>query len=126
MRIKETVLAAFDLMFCDLNTRNLDELKLILAGENQEIMNLVEPSASLPTWFTEEDLEAYGALYKKSGFLTAFANSLQVCRRRVQLSKYEVEAPTLLIMGEKDYFVKFPGVEVLEIGRPCGMTLRTF
>ena len=42
-----------------------------IAAENQEIMDLVDPSTPLPPWFTEEDLAAYGALYEKSGFQTA-------------------------------------------------------
>jgi len=42
-----------------------------IAGKNQEILDLVELSAPLPSWFTEEDLEIYGASYAKSGFLTA-------------------------------------------------------
>lgn len=42
-----------------------------IAAENQEIMDLVDPSTSLPPWFSEDDLAAYGALYEKSGFLTA-------------------------------------------------------
>jgi len=42
-----------------------------IANENQEIMDLVEPDTPLPAWFTEEDLETYGALYQKSGFQTA-------------------------------------------------------
>lgn len=45
--------------------------ELPIASENQEIMDLVEPSTPLPSWFTEEDLAAYGALYEKSGFRTA-------------------------------------------------------
>lgn len=42
-----------------------------IAPENQEIMDLVEPSTPLPSWFTEEDLSVYGDLYEKSGFQTA-------------------------------------------------------
>ncbi|CAA3011559.1 bifunctional epoxide hydrolase 2-like [Olea europaea subsp. europaea] len=42
-----------------------------IAQENQEIMDLVEPSTPLPSWFSEEDLAAYGTLYEKSGFQTA-------------------------------------------------------
>ena len=42
-----------------------------IASENQEIMDLVEPDTPLPSWFTEEDLVAYGNLYEKSGFQTA-------------------------------------------------------
>jgi len=42
-----------------------------IAEENQEIMDLVEPSAPLPPWLSEEDLATYGSLYQKSGFQTA-------------------------------------------------------
>lgn len=42
-----------------------------IAGENQEIMDLVDSSMPLPSWFTEKDLEMYGSLYDKSGFRTA-------------------------------------------------------
>ncbi|XP_035836174.1 uncharacterized protein LOC110935680 [Helianthus annuus] len=45
--------------------------ELQIANENQEIMDLVKPSTPLPSWFSEEDLEAYAALYEKSGFRTA-------------------------------------------------------
>ncbi|GJT20306.1 putative epoxide hydrolase [Tanacetum coccineum] len=87
-----------------------------IAAENQEIMDLVEPSNPLPSWFTEEDLSAYGALYEKSGFQTA----LQVPYRsihekfeslKLDLNDPKIEAPVLLIMGEKDYSLKFPGMQ---------------
>ncbi|PKA60148.1 hypothetical protein AXF42_Ash009832 [Apostasia shenzhenica] len=39
-----------------------------IAMEDQEIMDLVYPSAPLPPWLTDDDLETYGALYDKSGF----------------------------------------------------------
>lgn len=42
-----------------------------IANENQEIMDMVDSSTPLPSWFTEEDLAAYGSLYEKSGFQTA-------------------------------------------------------
>lgn len=42
-----------------------------IAEENQEVMDMVDPSTPLPPWFTEEDLAEYGALYEKSGFQTA-------------------------------------------------------
>lgn len=41
-----------------------------VAREDQEIMDLVDPSAPLPTWFTEEDLTNYATLYENSGFRT--------------------------------------------------------
>ncbi|XAR59141.1 Soluble epoxide hydrolase [Bertholletia excelsa] len=77
-----------------------------IAAENQEIMDLVEPSTPLPPWFTEEDLGAYGALYAKSGFGTALSFD-----EEFNLPDRKVEAPALLIMGEKDYVFKFPGME---------------
>lgn len=39
--------------------------------EEQEIMDMVDPSTPLPPWFSEEDLHQYAALYEKSGFQTA-------------------------------------------------------
>nr|GEW45237.1 putative epoxide hydrolase [Tanacetum cinerariifolium] len=45
-----------------------------IASEGQEIMDIVSPSTPLPSWFTDDDLSVYGALYEKSGFL----NSLKV------------------------------------------------
>ncbi|CAI9087507.1 OLC1v1021587C2 [Oldenlandia corymbosa var. corymbosa] len=43
-----------------------------IASENQEVMDLVEPSTPLPPWITEEEFESsYGDLYEKSGFETA-------------------------------------------------------
>ncbi|CAN0852966.1 Bifunctional epoxide hydrolase 2 [Linum grandiflorum] len=87
--------------------------ELQIAAENQEIMDLVDPSTPLPPWFTEEDLDAYGALYRKSGFRTP----LQMPYRSfgeyidVQASEVKVNVPALLIMGSKDYVLKFPGME---------------
>ncbi|XP_071714469.1 epoxide hydrolase 3-like [Rutidosis leptorrhynchoides] len=84
-----------------------------IAPENQEIMDLVEPSTPLPSWFTEDDLSTYAALYEKSGFQTA----LQVPYRAfIQKSTQDpvdvkVEVPSLFIMGEKDYVFKFPEME---------------
>jgi len=38
------------------------------AREDQEIMDMVDPSTPLPPWFSEEDLAVYASLYEKSGF----------------------------------------------------------
>ncbi|XP_052200976.1 uncharacterized protein LOC127807299 [Diospyros lotus] len=82
-----------------------------IAGANQEIMDLVEPSTPPPPWFTEEDLENYAALYSKSGIFTALQVPYRSLREKFHPPEMKVEAPALLIMGEKDYFLKFPGVE---------------
>ncbi|RZB91079.1 hypothetical protein D0Y65_023466 [Glycine soja] len=39
-----------------------------IAGDNQEIMDLYDPTTPLPPWFSEEDLTTYASLYEKSGF----------------------------------------------------------
>ena len=106
---------------------------------------MVDPSTPLPPWFTEDDLNNYGALYDKSGFTTALQvpyrslifhvhvhvvsssffpmlvmNPYKVFRTYVgdrslgeefNIRDQRVEVPMLLMMGEKDYFLKFPGVE---------------
>ncbi|XP_077224787.1 epoxide hydrolase 2-like [Tasmannia lanceolata] len=42
--------------------------ELPVAGKDEEIMDLVDSSTPLPSWFTDEDLTAYATLYEKSGF----------------------------------------------------------
>ncbi|CAN0852950.1 Epoxide hydrolase A [Linum grandiflorum] len=84
-----------------------------VANEDQEIMDLVDDSsAALPPWFSEEDLEVYGALYQKSGFRTA----MQIPYRwsiweDIGIKEMIVRVPALLIIGEKDYVLKFHGRE---------------
>lgn len=83
-----------------------------IASKNQEIMDIVGPDTPLPPWITEEDLSAYGALYEKSGFL----NALKVPYRSIEEEYIDIvdpviKNPMMLIVGEKDYFLKFPGVE---------------
>ncbi|XP_045826305.1 bifunctional epoxide hydrolase 2-like isoform X1 [Trifolium pratense] len=87
--------------------------ELPIANENQEIMDLVEPDTPLPSWFTEEDLSTYGALYEKSGFRTALQVPYRTVGDDLKLPDTVVKVPTLLIMGGKDYVFKFPGFEDL-------------
>ncbi|TKY59299.1 Bifunctional epoxide hydrolase 2 [Spatholobus suberectus] len=87
-----------------------------IANENQEIMDLVEPDTPLPAWFTEEDLATYGALYEKSGFQTALQFPYRSFGEAFNLPDPVVRVPALLIMGGKDYVLKFPGIEDLTKG----------
>ncbi|XP_059292137.1 uncharacterized protein LOC132045553 isoform X2 [Lycium ferocissimum] len=82
-----------------------------IANENQEIMDIVQPSTPLPPWFSEEDLDAYGALYEKSGFQTALQVPYRSLHEQANITDPRVHVPALFIAGEKDYFLKFPGVE---------------
>lgn len=82
-----------------------------IAAENQEIMDLVDLSTPLPPWFTEEDLATYGALYEKSGFQTALQVPYRSLYEDINITEPVVEVPALLIMGDKDYVFKFPGME---------------
>lgn len=84
------------------------------AKENQEIMDLVEASAPLPSWITEEDIETYGSSYEKSGFTTALQvpyRSYNETPETINLQNPKLEVSSLLIMGEKDYCFKLPGTE---------------
>ncbi|PIA28358.1 hypothetical protein AQUCO_07100024v1 [Aquilegia coerulea] len=83
-----------------------------IAGENGEIMDLVKPCTPLPPWLTEEDLSNYAALYENSGLY----GPLQVPYRSLRkdstlISNPKIQVPTLVILGGRDYFLKFPGVE---------------
>ncbi|XP_011069409.1 uncharacterized protein LOC105155235 [Sesamum indicum] len=82
-----------------------------IADENQEIMDMVAPSTPLPLWFTDEDLSTYASLYEKSGFQTALKVPYRSMSEEFDVTNVQVDVPALLIMGEKDYFFKFPGVE---------------
>ncbi|CAL2248033.1 unnamed protein product [Prunus armeniaca] len=59
------------------------------------------------------NLAAYASLYEKSGL--HFPLQIPYRSRRssedYHLTDPKISAPSLLIMGEKDYFLKFPGVE---------------
>ncbi|XP_020229538.1 uncharacterized protein LOC109810475 [Cajanus cajan] len=87
-----------------------------IANENQEIMDLVEPDTPLPSWFTEEDLATYGALYEKSGFQTTLQIPYRSFGEVMNLADPVVRVPALVIMGGKDYILKFPGIEDLMKG----------
>ncbi|XP_044495615.1 bifunctional epoxide hydrolase 2-like isoform X2 [Mangifera indica] len=76
-----------------------------IADQNKEIMDMVDPSSPPPPWLTIEDLANYAILYQKSGF----HSPMQV--PYFNLNNPKVEVPVLLIMGGKDYFLKFPGIE---------------
>ncbi|KAK7368994.1 hypothetical protein VNO80_11027 [Phaseolus coccineus] len=87
-----------------------------IANENQEIMDLVEPDTPLPAWFIEEVLAIYGALYEKSGFQTALQIPYRSLGEVFNSPDHVVKVPAFLIMGGKDYSLKFPGIEDLTKG----------
>ncbi|XP_060194383.1 uncharacterized protein LOC132623621 isoform X1 [Lycium barbarum] len=82
-----------------------------IASENQEIMDLVQPSTPLPPWFSEEDLAIYGALYENSGFQTALQVPYRALHEEVNITDPRVNVPALFIVGEDECFLKFPGME---------------
>ncbi|GLJ41758.1 hypothetical protein SUGI_0864160 [Cryptomeria japonica] len=85
------------------------------AEEGKEIMDLYDPATPLPRWFTEDDLNVYATLYEKSGFRFALQVPYRCLPRTWEvlsdLTDFVIKAPTLLIMGTKDYILKFPGME---------------
>ncbi|KAK1420084.1 hypothetical protein QVD17_21403 [Tagetes erecta] len=84
-----------------------------IANENQEIMDLADPSTPLPSWFTEDDLAVYGDLYHKSGFQTPLQVPYRSLAEKIEYPQQDlkIETPAMLIMGEEDYVFKFPGME---------------
>ncbi|GMY10076.1 isoform 3 of bifunctional epoxide hydrolase 2 [Fagus crenata] len=82
-----------------------------VAAENKEIMDLFDPSTPLPPWFSQEDLSVYASLYEKSGFRFALQVPYRTLTVDCGITEPKVKAPSLLIMGEKDYVLKFPGIE---------------
>lgn len=84
--------------------------ELPVAREDQEIMDMVDPSTPLPPWFSEEDLDNYAALYEKSGFRTPLQVPYRAWLEDYGVSELKVKVPALLIMGDKDYALKFLGL----------------
>ncbi|KAL3509405.1 hypothetical protein ACH5RR_028806 [Cinchona calisaya] len=87
------------------------ESELQTAREDQEIMDLVDPSAPLPSWFSEDDLTNYANLYEKSGFRTALQIPYRGWLEDDGVANPKFNVPSLLIMGEKDYALKFGDLE---------------
>ncbi|KAL3820551.1 hypothetical protein ACJIZ3_006456 [Penstemon smallii] len=81
------------------------------AVKNQEIMDMVDSSTPLPHWFSEEDLAVYCSHYEKSGFQTALQVPYRSLHEEFDVANLRVEVPALVIIGGKDYSLKFPGVE---------------
>jgi len=91
--------------------------ELPMAEDGKEIMDLYDSSIPLPPWFTEHDLQMYSSLYEKSGFVYPMQVPF-LCSRRGpgRLAHYRdcpIQAPCLLIMGTKDCFRKFPGMDYI-------------
>ncbi|MBA0843208.1 hypothetical protein Goarm_000419 [Gossypium armourianum] len=86
-------------------------LRWMVAVDDQEILDLVDSSTPLPTWLSEEDLVEYGSLYEKSGFRTALQVPYRTMMQSCRLDDGKIRAPRLVIMGEQDYIMKFPGLE---------------
>ncbi|KAG9440998.1 hypothetical protein H6P81_016852 [Aristolochia fimbriata] len=99
----KTVVRNIYILFC--------RSELQVAGDDQEIMDLVDPANPLPSWFTEEDLDAYSALYHNSGFSYPLQMPYRSWMREAIVKDAKIEVPAMLIMGEKDYALKFPGFE---------------
>lgn len=99
----KTVIRNIYMLFC--------RSELQVASDDQEIMDLADPSAPLPPWFTEEDLKVYSSLYENSGFRTPLQVPYRTLGIDCGVKDPKITAPGMLIMGEKDYVLKFPGME---------------
>ncbi|KAL6854418.1 hypothetical protein ACP4OV_019321 [Aristida adscensionis] len=82
-----------------------------IAKEHQEIMDLADLSTPLPDWFTEDDLAVYASLYEKSGFRYPMEMPYRSRHKRQPIEDPKFKVPVFVVMGEKDYVFKFPGVE---------------
>ncbi|KAK8316749.1 hypothetical protein V6Z11_A13G061700 [Gossypium hirsutum] len=82
-----------------------------VAVDDQEILDLVDSSAPLPPWLSEEDLPEYGSLYEKSGFRTALQVPYRAMMQSCRLDDGKIRVPGLVIMVEQDYIMKFTGLE---------------
>ncbi|KAJ3682235.1 hypothetical protein LUZ60_014808 [Juncus effusus] len=87
------------------------------AQEGQEIMDLAYSSTPLPNWFTEQDLSVYADLYAKSGLPSALQIPYRTETKEPRAENPRFDVPMFLIMGQKDYILKIPGlVEYISSG----------
>ncbi|KQJ97299.1 uncharacterized protein LOC100835957 [Brachypodium distachyon] len=84
-----------------------------IANEDQEIMDLADLSTPLPEWFTEKDLDVYASLYEKSGFGYPLQMPYRSLHKTQPVEDPKFQVPVFVVMGEKDYVFKFPGVEAV-------------
>ncbi|CAN6355853.1 unnamed protein product [Urochloa humidicola] len=83
-----------------------------VAKQGQEIMDLVDDSTTpMPDWLSEDDLSAYTNLYEKSGFITALQIPYRTKPAKAEYAKPRFEMPMFVIMGQKDYILKFPALK---------------
>ncbi|XP_057816609.1 uncharacterized protein LOC131029939 isoform X2 [Cryptomeria japonica] len=89
--------------------------ELPVAEEGKEIMDLYDPATPLPSWFTEDDLKTYSSLYEKSGFAyplqLTYVGISRNWGKLEEITDYTIKSPSFVIMGTKDYILKFPGME---------------
>ncbi|XWS12680.1 hypothetical protein CRYUN_Cryun37aG0111000 [Craigia yunnanensis] len=81
------------------------------AEKGKEIMDLVDPSNPLPAWLNDEDFTIYAKAYESSGFSSPMQVPYTGLREEFTVENPKVEVPVLLIVGGKDYFLNFPGIE---------------
>ncbi|XP_051125887.1 uncharacterized protein LOC127247870 [Andrographis paniculata] len=81
------------------------------ADANQEIMDIVDSTTPLPPWLSEQDLDVYASLYDKSSFQTALQVPYRSLQEQFNIENKKVDVPVLVITGEKDFSLKFPGIE---------------
>nr|CAB3461978.1 unnamed protein product [Digitaria exilis] len=82
-----------------------------IAKEDQEILDLADLSTPLPEWFSEDDLSVYASLYEKSGFRYPLEMPYRSLHKTKAIEDPKFQVPVFVVMGEKDYVFKFPGIE---------------
>ncbi|XP_021597782.1 epoxide hydrolase A isoform X4 [Manihot esculenta] len=82
-----------------------------IAEKDKEIMDLVNPYTPMPPWLSNDDLTVYETSYEKSGFDSPMQVPYKGLPEDFAMDDPKVEVPVLLIIGGKDYFLKFPGIE---------------
>nr|CAB3465790.1 unnamed protein product [Digitaria exilis] len=82
-----------------------------VSKQGQEIMDLADDSTPMPDWFSEEDLSVYTNLFEKSGFITALQIPYRTKPAKAEYAKPRFKMPMFVIMGQKDYILKFPALK---------------
>jgi len=75
--------------------------------------------ATLPSWISEDDIDYYGAEFKRTGFRGALNYYRNIDRNweiTGALAGLKVQVPALYIAGDRDFLLSFPGTDQVLAG----------
>ncbi|MCO5609899.1 hypothetical protein L7F22_064134 [Adiantum nelumboides] len=109
-----TVIKRIYILFCN--------REMPIAADNENTLDLVKSSDSLPDWMSEKDLQVYAELYENSGFghpmEVPYRCFQRAAAKLANCQNFTIPVPLLLVIGDQDYAVRIDGLEQRLMGVP--------